>query len=446
MSEWRGKRLGIRLYGSSHGACVGVKMTGFPAGFPVDETALRRFLARRAPGRGGVSTGRQESDAPVILSGLDERSVTDGGLIRAEMENRHARPADYEAFRDIPRPGHADYTAWIKYGDKRESGGGQFSGRMTAPMCFAGGLCMQWLKAKGVTVFAHLLSVGGEEDERLDALHPAFRDFAPGEFPALNEAAGERMEKAILTAKAQGDSVGGVIECAVTGLPAGLGDALFDGMEGKMASLLFAVPGVKGVDFGAGFDSARMRGSENNDAFHMEDGRITTRTNHAGGILGGISVGTPLLFRVAMKPTPSIARPQTTLNIGNGQEETLFVTGRHDACIAVRAVPVIEAAAALILCDEMLEETKMDELERLRREISEVDAEIVPLLLKRMEIAGRIGAYKRERGLPVLDEKRGQKVLERVTVQAGAEMGDYLREIYRRIMEMSCLYQAGKRP
>lgn len=356
MSEWQGKRLTVRLYGSSHGPCVGAEITGFPAGFAVDPAALRRFLSRRAPGSGGVSTARVESDAPRVLSGLSENGVTDGGPIRAEMENRNARPGDYAAFRDVPRPGHADYTARLKYGEAPESGGGRFSGRMTAPLCFAGGIALQWLKARGVTVFAHLLSAGGEAEAPLDALHPVFTEFAPGAFPAVDQAAGARMERAILAAKAQGDSLGGVIECAVTGLPAGLGGPLFDGLEGKLAALLFAVPGVKGVDFGAGFAAAGMRGSEHNDAFCMENGRVTTRTNHAGGILGGISVGTPLLFRVAMKPTPSIAAPQRTLNVATGREEILAVTGRHDACIAVRAVPVIEAAAALALCDEMLTE------------------------------------------------------------------------------------------
>lgn len=355
MSEWRGKRLRIRLYGSSHGPCVGVEMTGFPAGFPADRAALRRLMDRRAPGRGGVSTERSESDEPLILSGLDESDATDGGTVRAEMENRNARPGDYAAFQDVPRPGHADYTARVKYGETQETGGGQFSGRMTGPLCFAGGLCLQWLKNQGVSVFAHLLSVGEEAEEPLDALHPVFADFAPGEFPALDKAAGERMKREIMTARSAGDSVGGVIECAVTGLPVGLGGPLFDGLEGKLAALLFAIPGVKGVDFGAGFSAARMRGSGHNDAFCLENGRVTTRTNHAGGVLGGISAGTPLLFRAAMKPTPSISAPQRTLNVKTGQEETLSVTGRHDACIAVRAVPVIEAAAALVLCDEMLE-------------------------------------------------------------------------------------------
>ena len=353
MSSSYGENLRIHIFGESHGPAVGVTVEGIPAGEAVDLAELQRFLDRRAPGRNAWSTPRKEADVPEFLSGLRE-GKTCGTPLTAILKSANTRSGDYDALRDVPRPGHADYTAWVKYGESRDSrGGGHFSGRLTAPLCVAGGICLQLLAREGITIISRVAAIGGVRDEgELTA------STAEKAFPTVSDSAGEAMRSAIAAARAEGDSLGGVIECAVLGLPAGLGDPMFDGMENRIAAAVFGVPAVKGIEFGAGFAAAGLRGSENNDAFSVENGRIITESNHCGGILGGITDGMPLTFRVAVKPTPSIARPQQSVDLNTGEIVPLTVTGRHDPCIVPRAVPCLEAAAAIAVYDALLARRK----------------------------------------------------------------------------------------
>ncbi len=353
MSSTYGENLKLSVFGQSHGAGIGMVLDGIPAGLPVDMEALTAFLARRAPGQNDYSTPRREADAPEFLSGLVE-NTTCGAPIAALIRNTNTRSGDYANLKDCPRPGHADYTAQIKYGGHQDAaGGGHFSGRLTAPVCIAGGLCKQWLESKGVRISAHIAMIGGIWDRPFDPVRPE-TDAVLTPFPTLEEARGTEMRQCIAEAKASQDSVGGIVECAVTGLPAGVGAPMFGGMEGKLAQMLYGIPAVKGVEFGAGFRVAEMAGSESNDPFRVENGKIVTATNNCGGILGGITDGMPLIFRAAFKPTPSIAKPQQSVSLSEMENRTLEVKGRHDPCIVPRAVPVVEAAAAIALMDILL--------------------------------------------------------------------------------------------
>lgn len=354
MASYLGEHIHVSVFGQSHSPTIGVVVDGLPAGERVDMEELGRFLKRRAPGQNATSTPRKEADLPQFLSGLVD-DVTCGAPLAALIENTNTRSQDYAQLRDKPRPGHADFTAQVKYGGFQDvAGGGHFSGRLTAPLCIAGGICLQMLKRRGIEVAAHIASIAGEADRPFDPMGESVETMdalkrAP--FPVLDEKAGERMRKAILQAKEEGDSVGGIVECLVTGVPAGLGEPMFGGIENRLAAALFGIPAVKGVEFGAGFGVATMRGSENNDPFTVKDGKLVTETNHAGGILGGITNGMPLVFRLAVKPTPSIAKQQQTVSLSKKQVEELVVTGRHDPCIVPRAVPVVEAVTALVLTD-----------------------------------------------------------------------------------------------
>ena len=353
MSSTFGNHLKLSIFGQSHGPAIGMTLDGIPAGLPVDTDALNVFLARRAPGQGAYATARKEADSPEFLSGIVE-GFTCGAPIAAIIRNQNTRSGDYAELKDTPRPGHADLTAQIKYGGYQDvAGGGHFSGRLTAPLCIAGGLCKQWLERKGIRIAARLFSVGNITDTPMDATAPDLDAIATG-FPVTDTQIGEKMQEAIAAAKADGDSLGGVIECFATGLPAGLGDPMFEGLESRIAQIVFGIPAVKGVEFGAGFAATQMRGSENNDPILLADSKPVTATNHAGGILGGISNGMPLQFRVAIKPTPSIAKEQTSISLSNNEQKSLMIHGRHDPCIAPRAVPVVEAAAAIALYDAWL--------------------------------------------------------------------------------------------
>ena len=341
------------IFGQSHSPAIGVTVEGLPTGFAPDFEELSRFMARRAPGRNDYSTPRKEDDFPEFLSGLQD-GKTCGAPLTAIIHNNNTRSRDYDELRIKPRPGHADYTAQVKFGGAQDyRGGGHFSGRLTAPLCIVGGLCKQLLAQEGITVISRIAEIGGicDSGELLTST-----DEKP--FPVVDDAAGEAMQKAILCAKAEGDSVGGVIECAILGAPAGLGDPMFGGMENRISQLVFGIPAVKGIAFGAGFDAARMRGSENNDPFAMCDGKVVTRTNHCGGILGGITDGMPIVFRAAVKPTPSIGIEQDTVNLSTMENDKLTVVGRHDPCIVPRAVPCVEAAAAIAVYDALLERRK----------------------------------------------------------------------------------------
>ena len=354
MSSDFGKKVKISIFGQSHSEAIGVVIDGLPVGEPIDLDAVQKFMERRAPGRNAYSTPRKEADMPRVVSGLFE-GKTCGAPICAIIENTNTRSKDYDKLKDLPRPGHADFTAWVKYdGYNDHRGGGHFSGRLTAPLCFAGAVCKQILERKGIHVGAHILSVKGVKDASFDAVcidADTLEGVTSKVFPVQDDAAGEAMQAVIAAAKEKGDSVGGIVECAVTGLPVGVGEPMFDGLESVLASAVFAIPAVKGVEFGAGFAVADLFGSENNDDFIYEDGTVKTKTNHHGGSLGGISSGMPLVFRAAFKPTPSISMEQDTISISKRENDKLAVVGRHDPCIVPRAVPVVEAAAAVAVLD-----------------------------------------------------------------------------------------------
>ena len=355
MSSTYGERLKLSIFGQSHGSAIGMTLDGIPAGLPVDTEKLQSFLNRRAPGQNDFSTPRREEDAPEFLSGI-VNGYTCGAPITAVIYNKNTRSGDYNNLKDCPRPGHADYTAQIKYGGYQDvAGGGHFSGRLTAPLCIAGGLCKQWLEEKGIHIGAHLSVCAGIPDDPvyLDWVNPDLNQIGT-DFPVLNPEAGKKMREEIAKARAEGDSVGGLIECIVTGLPAGLGDPMFGGMEGRIAQIVYGIPAVKGLEFGSGFTGSYLRGSQNNDSFTIQNGAIRTENNYAGGILGGITNGMPLVFQVAIKPTPSISKPQQSISFSRMETQTLEIKGRHDPCIAPRAVPVIEAAAAIAVFDALL--------------------------------------------------------------------------------------------
>ena len=348
-SIFNGSTLHLSIFGQSHSEAIGMTLDGLPAGIPVDPDRLQQFLNRRAPGQNEWSTPRREEDRPEFLCGLKD-GITCGAPLTALIRNRNTRGKDYESLRVIPRPGHADYTAQIKYsGFQDYNGGGHFSGRLTAPLCIAGGILLQFLERQGITVNARILRIADVTDDA-----PFLCSVADKLFPVVSDEASRRMQKTISEARSEGDSVGGIVECVVRGAPAGLGNPIFDGVENRIAQLMFAVPAVKGIEFGAGFAAAGMHGSENNDEYCIENGKVRTCTNHAGGILGGITNGEEIVFRAAFKPTPSIAKPQRSVNLESMQPEILEITGRHDPCIVPRAVPVAEAVAAVALSDLIL--------------------------------------------------------------------------------------------
>ena len=352
-----GNRLRLTIFGESHGPAVGAVLEGLPAGEPVDMAGVLAQLARRAPGRDSSSTPRRESDEPRVVSGLLNGRTT-GAPLCAVIANADTHSGDYAELRNIPRPGHADYPASVRYGGFNDGrGGGRFSGRLTAPLVFAGAVCRQILKRRGVTIGAHVLAVHGVRDEPFDpAGVPAalLETLSERYFPTVRPEAETAMRAKIEEARRALDSVGGVVECAAVGFPAGFGGPLAEGAESSLASILFAIPACKGVEFGAGFGAADLFGSENNDPYYYDGGAVKTRTNNAGGILGGITTGMPLLFRAAFKPTPSIAREQDSVNLAERKNAKLFVRGRHDPCVVPRAVPAVEAAAAVALLDLLL--------------------------------------------------------------------------------------------
>ena len=357
MSSEFGKILRVSVFGQSHGPAIGIIMDGLPAGEPIDEAELLGFMDRRKP-KGPLSTQRREPDAPQFLSGIQD-GKTSGSPLCALLENKDVRSKDYEALKDIPRPSHADYVAYKKWdGQADVRGGGHFSGRLTAALCIAGGIAKQILARKGVFVGAHLLAVAGIADENfgLNPTQELFSQVAEKSFPVINNACGESMQQAIKEAAEDKDSVGGVVECAAIGVPLGLGSPMFEGMENRLAAAIFGIPAVKGIEFGRGFASACQRGSDHNDPLVLdEQGNITMEKNDAGGINGGITNGMPLSFNVAFKPTPSIGKLQKSVNLSTKEETEIIIGGRHDPCVAHRAVPVVEAVAAIVILDCMLE-------------------------------------------------------------------------------------------
>lgn len=369
MSSMYGRNINISIFGQSHSEAIGIVIDGLPSGFRIDFDQLERFMSRRAPGQNAYSTQRREPDIPEILSGL-KGGVTCGAPLCAVIRNKDTRSSDYEELRAVPRPGHADFTAQLKYNGAQDvAGGGHFSGRLTAPLCIAGGVCLQLLSEFGIEIGAHIASIGSVRDALFDPVHvdaDTLNAIKTDDFPVIDSVKKALMVKLIDEARQDGDSLGGVIECAAVGVPGGLGDPMFDGMENRIAAIVFGIPAVKGIEFGSGFGGSALRGSENNDSYFFDPfsfgtertSAVKTKTNNHGGILGGITSGMPVVFRAAIKPTPSISKLQQSVNFSLGTDAALAVKGRHDPCIVPRAVPCIEAAAAIAIYDALLDNNK----------------------------------------------------------------------------------------
>ena len=406
------------IFGESHGPAIGVVLEGVPAGLELDLERVSAEMARRAPGGSPLSTARKEADVPEILSGLFEGRTT-GTPLCAVIANTDTRSRDYAKLKDLPRPGHGDYAGYVRYqGCNDYRGGGHFSGRLTAPLVFAGAVAKQLLEQKGVQVAARISNVAG----------------IPDPTP-------EQYEQAVLEARSQLDSVGGCIRCAVTGLPAGLGAPDYgENVEGIFSQYLFAVPAVKSVGFGDGVGFASLRGSQANDSFYMDGDTVKTRTNHSGGVNGGITNGMPVEFTVTFRPTPSIAQPQETIDLTTMTNTKITIGGRHDACIALRAPVVVESAAALALW-RLKGADGGGELDNLRGQLDILDTELTALFVRRQSISRQIGAYKREHHLPVQDAGREEQVLH-TRGDLVPERRQQVERLFRLLMELSREEQA----
>lgn len=460
MSVLRGEKLTLSIFGTSHGTSIGMILDGLPPGIRIGEEALATFMTRRAPGQSNLSTARKEPDHPEFISGIKD-GMTTGEQIKAIIYNTDVKSSDYSALARTPRPGHADYTAHVKYkGHEDSRGGGAFSGRMTAPLCIAGGICKQILESEGIAVSASIHDIHGNSSEPLS------------EF---------------VKAQALRDSVGGTVICTVSGLAAGYGGPLFDGLEGRLSQAIFGIPAVKGIEFGAGFGAAEMYGSENNDEFYYDaKGNVRTRTNNCGGILGGISDGMDIEFRVAIKPTPSIARVQRTIIYDSREETEIEVHGRHDPCIVPRALPCIEAATAIVLVDVMLSQqpgesadikseyvqiensdkdastagqaasTAPDEqldgmlnsgdsgvqhISDCRSEIDAIDSQLLPLIEQRLRVAEAVAIYKQEHNLEIVDQPREDSLLSKLQSRSSRDLADLNKDIFKAIINASCKHQ-----
>lgn len=357
-STWK-NNISFTVFGESHGPAIGVCMDNVPPGETIDMDKIYEFMARRAPKKDGTTTFRNEKDIPQIVSGYHNGKTTGTPLV-ALIANTDQHSKDYSNLSRLARPGHADYTGALRYrGFNDVRGGGHFSGRLTAPLCFAGAVAGQILEKRGIYVGAHIAEIHGIKDQALDPINTTrddIKEIRGKDFPVIIDVQGNEMKKEILNARNDQDSVGGIIECIAINVPAGIGSPIFDGLENSIAQLIFGIPAVKGLEFGAGFDVAGMTGSENNDEFYVNDrGIVVTKTNNHGGILGGISSGMPITLKVAVKPTASISRPQETIDYSAMKNETLVVKGRHDPCIVPRAVPCVEAAVNLAILSHMLE-------------------------------------------------------------------------------------------
>ena len=357
-STWK-NNISFTVFGESHGPAIGVCMDNVPPGETIDVDKIYKFMSRRAPKKDGTTTMRSERDIPQIISGYHNGKTTGTPLV-AMIANNDQHSQDYSNLSKLARPGHADYTGALRYrGFNDVRGGGHFSGRLTAPLCFAGAVAQQILEKRGIYIGAHIAEIHGITDKSFDPINTSRQDIIElkdKDFPVIIDVQGNEMKKEILNAREKQDSVGGIIECIAINVPAGIGSPIFDGLENTIAQLIFGIPAVKGLEFGAGFDVAKMTGSENNDEFYVnERGIVVTKTNCHGGILGGISSGMPITLRVAVKPTPSISQPQETVDYSAMKNETLVVKGRHDPCIVPRAVPCVEAAVSIAILSHMLE-------------------------------------------------------------------------------------------
>lgn len=449
MSVYKGQTLTLSIFGTSHGPSIGMTLSGIPSEANINLDVLHEFMSRRAPGNSLLSTSRKEPDIPEFVSGLRSGSsgnsrnlTTDGSEIKAIIYNRDVKSSDYSKISNTPRPGHADYTAHVKYGGTEESrGGGAFSGRMTAPLCIAGGICKQLLAERGIYINASIHDIYGNAEDPLSEIKKA---------------------------QVLRDSVGGTISCTISGLDAGYGGPLFEGLEGRIAEIVYAIPAVKGIEFGAGFESTRMYGSENNDEFYYDErGTVCTRTNNCGGILGGISDGMDIEFRVAIKPTPSIARPQKTIVYDSTEEAEIEVHGRHDPCIVPRAVPCVEAATAVVIADLVLTEKAVssatskktkglttasptsassfslvsEDLSHLRSSIDEIDLQLLNLIERRLQIAESVAAHKKENNLGIIDSNREASLLKRIQSLSSDDLADLNVDIFKAIIRASCKHQ-----
>ena len=449
MSVYKGQTLTLSIFGTSHGPSIGMTLFGIPSEANINLDVLHEFMARRAPGNSLLSTSRKEPDIPEFVSGIRSGSsgnsrnlTTDGSEIRTIIYNRDVKSSDYSKISNTPRPGHADYTAHVKYGGTEDSrGGGAFSGRMTAPLCIAGGICKQLLAESGIYINASIHDIHGNAEDPLSEIKKA---------------------------QVLRDSVGGTISCTISGLDAGYGGPLFEGLEGRIAEIVYAIPAVKGIEFGAGFESTRMYGSENNDEFYYDErGTVCTRTNNCGGILGGISDGMDIEFRVAIKPTPSIARPQKTIVYDSTEEAEIEVHGRHDPCIVPRAVPCVEAATAVVIADLVLTEKAVssatskktkglttasptsassfslvsEDLSHLRSSIDEIDLQLLNLIERRLQIAESVAAHKKENNLGIIDSNREASLLKRIQSLSSDDLADLNVDIFKAIIRASCKHQ-----
>lgn len=460
MSVLQGEKLTLSIFGTSHGTSIGMILDGLPTGIRIDEEALATFMTRRAPGQSNLSTARKEPDHPEFISGIKD-GMTTGEQIKAIIYNTDVKSSDYSALARTPRPGHADYTAHVKYkGHEDSRGGGAFSGRMTAPLCIAGGICKQILESEGIAVSASIHDIHGNSSEPLSE---------------------------IVKAQALRDSVGGTVICTVSGLAAGYGGPLFEGLEGRLSQAIFGIPAVKGIEFGTGFGAAEMYGSENNDEFYYDaEGNVRTRTNNCGGILGGISDGMDIEFRVAIKPTPSIARVQRTIIYDSREETEIEVHGRHDPCIVPRALPCIEAATAIVLVDVMLSQQPMESadikleyvqiensdkdastagqaastapdeqpdgmlnsgdsgvqhISDCRSEIDAIDSQLLPLIEQRLRVAEAVAIYKQEHNLEIVDQPREDSLLSKLQSRSSRDLTDLNKDIFKAIINASCKHQ-----
>lgn len=357
MSSVIGNKIKLSVFGESHGEAIGCVIDGLPSGIKLDFDEINREMARRAPGNDKTATARRESDTPVILSGVLDDTTT-GAPLAMMIRNTNTRSGDYGNLMTVPRPSHSDYPAYVKYnGNNDVRGGGHFSGRLTAPVVFAGAVAKQILKAKGITIGAHISKIGSVCDDNFDKNSISREELdaiTHKKFAVINDESEAEMRACVEKARMNGDSIGGVIECAAIGMPVGVGGNMFDTVESRLSAALFGVPAVKGVQFGAGFDFAEMLGSEANDGYEIKNGSVALLSNNNGGVLGGMSSGAPIVFSVVLKPTPSISVPQKSVNLQTMENETLVVKGRHDPCVVPRAVPVIEGITSVILLDLMM--------------------------------------------------------------------------------------------
>ena len=357
MSSMIGNNIRLSVFGESHSQAIGCVIDGLPAGIALDFESINKEMARRAPGRDRASTPRKEADTPNIISGILNGKTT-GAPLAVIIENTNTKSGDYKNLEFVPRPSHSDYPAFVKFGGNNDiRGGGHFSARLTAPIVFAGAIAKQLLAEKGIMIAAHIKRIGSVCDKSFDynsISTELLEELSSKSFSVIDEAAEEKMRAEIEKYRLEGNSVGGEIECAAIGLPVGIGGNIFDTVEGKISSFVFGVPAVKGIQFGLGFGFAEQNGAAVNDGYEIKDGRVCLLSNNNGGVLGGMTSGAPVVFSVAMKPTPSISTVQKSVNLKTLQNEELVINGRHDPCVAVRAVPVIEAAAALAILDLMI--------------------------------------------------------------------------------------------